>query len=379
MIQIKSKQDCCGCTACEHICPKGCITMQPDEEGFLYPRVAQERCISCGLCEKVCPVIHSNASGKPVAVYAAVNPDEDVRMHSSSGGIFSMLATKVIEAGGAVFGARFDKDWLVSHSKAETEEELGPFRGSKYLQSRIGDTFKEAKEILQNGRIVLFTGTSCQISGLKKYLRKDYPNLLTVDCVCHGVPSPGIWRAFLEETTPTGSRITDISFRNKTSGWKDYTVTVSYETGVKTEIRNIVFRDHPFMQAFLSNLTLRPSCYHCPAKEGASGSDITLGDFWGIDKIDKGMDDGKGTSLILINSAKGARWLDKIEFIRKSEPYEMALKYNPSIAASVPEPPYRTLFMKMFIRKGFHAAHRLLLSPALTKRLRRRLWLQLHK
>ena len=199
MIEIKEKSSCCGCEACVQCCPKQCLTMHEDCEGFLYPQVDESSCIDCGLCEKVCPVIHQNASQEPLSSYIAINPNEEIRLKSSSGGIFTLLAEKIIAEGGVVFGARFDENWDVVHAWTDTIEGLAPLCGSKYVQSRIGNTYNEAKDFLKQGRKVLFSGTPCQIAGLKKFLRKEYANLLTVDFICHGVPSPGVWRRYLSE------------------------------------------------------------------------------------------------------------------------------------------------------------------------------------
>lgn len=199
MIHIIDKSKCCGCNACVQRCPKQCIAMQVDEEGFLYPVVDQSVCIDCGLCEKVCPVINLNEPRQPLQVLAAKNRNEEQRLRSSSGGIFILLAEHIIKQGGVVFGARFDKNWEVEHAYAETLEELEPLMRSKYVQSRIGNTYKEAEQFLKQGRQVLFVGTPCLIAGLKKFLRKEYENLLAVDFICHGVPSPGVWRRYLEE------------------------------------------------------------------------------------------------------------------------------------------------------------------------------------
>ena len=199
MINIIDKKNCCGCNACVQHCPKSCVTMQEDEEGFLYPIVDQEACIDCGLCEKVCPVLNQGEERKPLQVYAANNPNEEIRMQSSSGGVFTLLAETIIQEGGVVFGARFNDDWEVIHDYTETKEELAAFRGSKYVQSRIGDSYCQAEQFLKKGRKVLFTGTPCQIAGLNLFLRKEYGNLLTVDFICHGVPSPGVWKSYLEE------------------------------------------------------------------------------------------------------------------------------------------------------------------------------------
>ena len=247
MIQIKDKSACCGCAACVQICPKQCISLKEDKEGFLYPTVNRNLCIECGKCETVCPKLHSFEAHEPLKVFAAQHFDESARAASSSGGIFTLLADAVINEGGVVFGARFDSDWSAIHDFTETHEGLQAFRGSKYLQSRIRNTYQQAEKFLKSGRQVLFTGTPCQIAGLKKYLRTDYDNLLAVDFVCHGVPSPLVWKKYLEETiacqcekksvllhsnpliSERGSiahihkrKIDTISFRNKDLGWKKY-------------------------------------------------------------------------------------------------------------------------------------------------------------
>lgn len=201
MIHITDKRDCCGCNSCVQRCPKSCIRMREDDEGFLYPEVDESVCIDCGLCEKVCPVIHQARENRPIVVCAAKNKSEEIRYQSSSGGVFTALANEIIREGGVVFGAGFDENWEVKHDCTETVEGLSAFRGSKYVQSRIGDSFKKAEQFLKIGRTVLFSGTPCQIAGLKRFLRKEYDNLLTVDFICHGVPSPGVWREYLKEET----------------------------------------------------------------------------------------------------------------------------------------------------------------------------------
>ena len=199
MINIVEKKDCCGCSACVSKCPKQCISMIVDNEGFSYPYLDKENCIDCGLCEKVCPVINQNEPKKPLRCYAAINPDENIRVKSSSGGIFTMIAEYIIAEGGVVFGAAWNKNWQVEHTYTEVKEGLKVFRGSKYIQSIIGDSFIQVELFLKVGRKVLFSGTPCQIAGLKKFLRKEYNNLITVDFVCHGVPSPGVFRWYMKE------------------------------------------------------------------------------------------------------------------------------------------------------------------------------------
>ena len=241
MIQIKEKYECCGCGACVQRCPKHCIEFIKDKEGFLYPKVDETTCINCGLCEKVCPVINQHSIRKPLDIYAASNTNEVIKAESSSGGIFTILAETIINEGGVVFGARFNEQYEVVHDFTDNISGLAAFRGSKYVQSKIGNSFSEAETFLKQNRKVLFSGTPCQITGLKKFLRKEYSNLVTVDFVCHGVPSPEVWRNYLSSIIrPKGvdgknsvplslndmPSIESISFRDKRNGWKKFGFSV---------------------------------------------------------------------------------------------------------------------------------------------------------
>ena len=371
MIDIKEKHNCCGCSACVQICPQQCISMSADNEGFLYPQVDSAICIDCGLCEKVCPVINQNEPREPLAVYAAKNNNEGIRLKSSSGGIFTLLAEQIISEGGIVFGARFNENWEVVHDYTETIEKLESFRGSKYVQSIIDDNFIKAKQFLTDGRKVLFSGTPCQIAGLKKFLRKEYENLLTVEVVCHGVPSPMVWRDYLDykrtkraagKNTVSSSPnelpiITGISFRDKTHGWKKYGFKICYATSkvvensvsesAKTVSYEITpFNEDLFMKGFLKNLYLRPSCYHCAARQGKSGADVSIADYWGVQVIHPEIDDDRGTGLILISTELGRRYYtsitNQIDYLTSS--YDKAILHNPCIIKSVKEPNKRQLF-----------------------------------
>ncbi len=378
MIRITDKKDCCGCHACVSVCARHSITMQEDNEGFLYPVVDTSTCTDCGLCEKVCPVINQDAPSKPLKVYAAKNRDEEIRRQSSSGGIFTPLAEAVIREGGVVFGAKFDKDWNVVHAWTDTIEGIADFRGSKYVQSTIGSTYTEAREFLKQGRLVLFSGTPCQIAGLKKFLRKEYDNLLTVDVVCHGVPSPLVWRKYLEEVreklraervagknTVSSSLndfpvITGISFRDKTQGWKKFGFRLRYAVSETAE--NLVsdsdtkheydflqpFPENIFMKGFLKNLYLRPSCYACAARSGKSGSDISIADYWGVQNYYPEFDDDKGVGLVLVNTEKGKKAYEKINANSIESTYEQGLKQNPCIELSVVKTKYVDEFWTNF-------------------------------
>ena len=326
MIEIKDKSACCGCSACVQVCPKDCILFNEDNEGFRYPSVDSTKCIDCGLCEKACPVITQNEPRQPIGVYAAKNGNEDVRLSSSSGGIFTALAEIVINRGGVVFGARFDENWEVKHDFTETIEGLSAFRGSKYLQSRIENAYSDVETFLKQDRTVLFSGTPCQVAGLKRYLRREYENLLTTDFVCHGVPSPLVWREYLERASK-GRIISNVNFRNKTESWKKYKFVVEG----KNAIVNQTFFSNEYMQGFLRDIYLRPSCYACPAKSSKSGADITLGDFWGIENYLPEFDDDKGVSLVMVQTEKGATYFNAVKCRRIDTDYERALDGNPSI------------------------------------------------
>ena len=355
MIHIKNKKECCGCSACVQKCPKQCIEMIEDYEGFLYPTVNKDLCINCGMCDKVCPTINQDEPKEPIYTIAAVNRDERTRLLSSSGGIFTMLAESTIDNGGAVFGAAFNEKWEVKHICVEDKSELQKLRGSKYVQSDIGNCYKEAKAYLSAGKEVLFSGTPCQIAGLKKFLRKEYKNLKTIDVVCHGTPSPIAWRKYLDEVSSRYSitQITDIQFRDKTEGWKTFSLSIKYKDKEGSEkIFRETLNENVFMKCFLSNLCLRPSCHACPARKGKSRSDITLADLWGAENICPELDDNKGVSLILLRNQD----LDLLYLDKKEIEYYKALTYNPSIESDTAIPVKRDKFFRILQRAGVHEA-----------------------
>lgn len=347
MIVLKDKQDCCGCGACYQVCPKQCIEMSLDEEGFLYPSVNLSSCVDCHLCEKVCPVLNPNQpNNQSNETFAAINTNDPIRMESSSGGIFTLLAEYIIEQGGVVFGARFNEDWQVVHSYTETKEGLSAFRGSKYMQSETKNTYQQAQSFLESGRMVLYTGTSCQIAGLKNFLRKDYDNLLSVDVICHGAPSPKVWQIYLNQVVDNAkSAIKDIEFRNKDNGWKRFNFKLIYNKDNKDITLSSFHGKNNFMRAFLSDMILRPSCYNCQAKNGKSNSDITLADFWGIQNVLPSLDDNKGTSLLIANTDKGKQLLQNLNNLSLQEvSFAEAIKYNPAYYRSATAHPHRKDF-----------------------------------
>lgn len=352
MIEIDDKSKCCGCYACFNICPKNAITMCEDEYGFKYPKIDKNKCINCGLCEQVCPTKNKNEIENEPKAYASYNLDEEIRMQSSSGGIFSLIAESILEENGIVFGAKFNEKFEVEHDFIERKEELYKFRGSKYVQSSIGVTYKKAKEFLEKDRYVLFTGTPCQVEGLKAYLKKDYDKLYTQDIICHGVPSPKIWKKYLEyRKKQDKEEPVQINFRQKDFGWNLFALLLQYNNSAY----KINHNDDLFMQAFLRNTILRDSCYACNFKKKNRISDITLADFWGIHKILPDMNDNKGISLVIINSEKGNKIFEKIKDKIKYEKInlEEAINFNQSMICSVKKPKHRKEFFENITEENF--------------------------
>ena len=304
------KKECCGCTACVHICPVNCITMQEDEEGFLYPVIEEEKCIHCHKCVGVCPVRNTKQINTKTKTFVGYCTDKEIRKQSSSGGIFSVVAEWIIQQKGIVFGAAFDDNFEVHHIAIETKAELEKLRGSKYVQSRLENVYLEVKQYLEMKRIVLFTGTACQIAGLKNYLNTEDENLYTIDVLCHGVPSPKIWRMYLDEKQKQyHSSIEQYEFRNKENGWKNYFINILFSDKQQYMVR---YFEDDFMGMFLGNIDLRPSCHACHFKGFPKISDMTIGDCCGIENHMPDMDDDKGTSVIMVHSSNGKRMLEGV-------------------------------------------------------------------
>jgi coenzyme F420-reducing hydrogenase beta subunit len=317
---VAAKENCTGCSACYSICPNGCIKMEPDIEGFLEPVIDEQKCSHCGLCEKICPV-----NNKPKA-YAVINRDETIRSKSTSGGMFQLFAQQIIKQNGTVFGVGFDEKFSVKHSSTKTLEGLAIFRRSKYVQSDIGDTFKNCKQLLENGEAVLYSGTPCQIAGLKTFLQKDYQKLLCLDIICMSVPSPKLWENYLKyQTKRNSSGIKNIAFRYKQPNWKQSKLHIFFENGETY----VGIRD-PYSAIFSSDLCARRSCYKCRFRNFKRESDITIADFWGIEKVFPEIDDNKGTSLVFVNSSKGEEYFNEINDLCIVKPVEVndAVQYN---------------------------------------------------
>lgn len=339
MIDIIDKTLCCGCWACSNVCPKSCIDMKEDQEGFLYPEVRKADCVDCHLCEKVCPVLNTKEKRSPKKIFAAKNKDRKVVEKSSSGGVFFHFAKQFILEGGVVFGARFDKDWNVVHDYTDNVDGISQFMTSKYVQSQIGNTYSLVKDFLKSGRKVLFTGTPCQIGGLHNFLRKQYPNLLTMDFLCHGVPSPKVWKMYLYQeaneyvasaqravdrntvlhSLQSMSLIEDINFREKSEGWQKFRFVLRFAEPSCEGKRNSVLsssshNENVYMKGFLNDLYLRPSCYKCKFKRFQSQSDITIADYWAIARVRKEFYDRNGVSMVFINDEHALAYLTPTVF-----------------------------------------------------------------
>ena len=319
--------------------------MIENNEGFLYPKVDSDKCIECGLCEKVCPAISPvKLNNSECKAFAAINNNEAIRMESSSGGVFTAIAEKILQTGGKVFGAKFSEDFKsVIHSWTDNLDGLKDFRGSKYLQSNIHESFKECERFLKAGEKVLYSGTPCQIQGLKNYLRKEYDNLLTIDFICHGVPSPLLWKKYVEyRETIAASKVVKASFRRKNCGWKKFSLFLGFAND--TEYSKISDKDS-YMQMFLKNMCLRKACYDCPAKGLERVSDVTVADFWGIQNEYPDFDDDKGTSLIIVHNLKIIDFFVEVCKIKEID-LNKGLKYNYAMLKSVAKAKQREFFFK---------------------------------
>lgn len=384
MIHPTKKKDCCGCSACEQVCPVSCIRMQEDAEGFSYPVADTETCIDCGLCEKVCPFIHPGMSRRPERVYAVKNRREEVRRESSSGGVFALLAGRTLEEGGVVFGACFDDRWEVVHGHAVDENGVERFYGSKYVQSRIGNAYREAERFLKEGRPVLFSGTPCQVAGLKRFLRKEYPNLLAVDFICHGVPSPLVWRSYLNELLsrklhrPVAS-VRSIGFRDKHRGWKLYGLRIVCNSGKTSGLIRLPLYLDAYLRGFLSDLYLRPACYACAVRGLKSGSDVTLGDYWGCRRSFPDFDDDRGVSAVLLHTEKGRTYFESLPADKRLSAYEDVLRKNPALEESSEQPSGRQTFFDSFLRIGVIASVRKLTGMTVRERIKTDLYLFLRR
>ena len=362
---LADKNQCTGCTACANICPKSCIEMKEDDEGFSYPVIDNSRCISCLACERVCPILNNHThKDEETKAYAALSKNDETRLESSSGGIFSELAKLVLQANGIVYGAKYDNDFKVIHTGIEDIESLKELRGAKYSQSDLSTIFQTVKKQLNNGRQVLFSGTPCQIGGLKAFLKKDYDNLYCIDFVCHGVPSPLVWKKYIEyrSQVDADNQVPEyINLRNKESGWSHYSYQVEFAYSKSNHYLCQNDKDL-YMSLFVNNYILRRSCSNCYYKGYSRESDITLGDFWGIWDILPSMDDNKGTSVVFTHSNKGEKLLNSAAIHLQSNPVtlDQATMMNPSLLKSSFPKENRERVLKEISQNGFHTKDKII-------------------
>lgn len=354
MLGYANSSNCSGCSACEQKCPVHCIRMEYDEYGFTYPRINVDECINCGLCEKVCYLYQDNAQvNTPIRVFAARNPNTTIRKESSSGGVFSLFAENVISRGGYVVGASWNDDWMVEHIVIDKISQLNRLRTSKYVQSKIDDCYIKTEQLLKKGHIVLFSGMPCQISGLRAFLAKDYDNLFCVECVCFGVPSPGVWVGYLNELLlKLGKKremINSINMRDKSSGWEGYSCSINFSDGTRYS-QNA--EDDLWMRGYRNGLFTRPSCYNCARKIDHSLADITIGDFWGMSELIPELNDHMGEGIVIVNSHKGEALIEKSNCKADVElDVSRVIPLNPAISSNI-EVDNKKLFFERLQKKN---------------------------
>lgn len=339
MEHITDFNRCTGCAACASRCPVQCITMAPDAEGFLRPVIDQDACLDCGKCARSCPVNTDPVAHPAPTAYAAINKDEEIRRTSSSGGVFALLAHAILADGGAVCAPVFAEDFSVHHIVTRDPADLKRLQGSKYVQSDIGDCYAAVKDLLEDGIPVLFSGTPCQTAGLQAALGRSYDHLYLQDIICHGVPSPMVWKKYLAEQ---GAPVKAASFRDKSNGWLTFSMRIETETGVYCQ----TLQKDPYLKLFLRDLDLRPSCYDCAFKSIGRPVDLTLADYWGVGRAQADFFDGKGTSLLLVHSDKGQALLDRVSASLRITKTDLAaaISFNPAADRSVARPDARAAF-----------------------------------
>lgn len=355
MINITNKSQCTGCTACQQVCGHKAIGMHFDGYGHSYPVVDTNLCTNCGLCEKVCPMLHkdkipTDTNLNKLKVYAVYNKDAEVRSKSTSGGVFSVLSKRILEMGGVVYAARFDEKYHILHDSFSSYDKIAPFRGSKYAQSDLGDTFKSIKKELKD-KPVLFVGTPCQIAGLKSYLLMDYDNLYTCDFICMGISSPVIWEKYLHEKWANYT-INKIFFKDKRDGWHNWKMLINYNNNKEYLVKG---GDDPFFYGYLSHLTYRASCFECPFRTCERISDFTIADCWGIDKVHPEFDDNKGCTTLILQSEKAQVLFDDIKCSLNWEEYDIedVKKYNPYVVYKIQPHPKREEFYQRYKNDGY--------------------------
>ena len=351
MTPYSDKEKCTGCGACAEACFNNSIRMESDDDGFLYPIVIAETCINCGRCTKVCDMSRVSSLKREKRAFLAFSRNEELRQASSSGGVFSELANYYIENGGVVYGGAFDYGYSgVSHIRCDTPLDLHKIQGSKYIQSKMSGVFMNVRRDLEQGREVLFSGTPCQINGIKAFLDKEYSNFLCISVICHGVPSPKVWEEYLHSIEMTIGKVLYVDFRDKRrKGWLNYHITMK---GLKRDYSVVADEDY-YMNGFIENLFLRPSCYACDGIIKTENADIILGDYWGCEKQFMDLDHFMGCSAVIVNTPRGQRAIDSLNSkltLKDSSVYNIK-KENPSYDCRAVENIYRRAFFNSLNNK----------------------------
>ena len=351
LFNAKNKEKCCGCSACFAVCPTDAIALTSDSEGFLYPAINMDRCIECNKCVSVCPLKRERKHREETKLFYAVkHSKKDIILKSSSGGFFTAVSDSILKKGGVVYGVCFDKNLQATHIRTDNQLLRNKMCGSKYLQSDLGRTFQMVKEDLEKGTTVLFTGTPCQVEGIYGYIGKNYEKFYTIDIICHGVPSPLMFSEHIKHIEKKRrAKVIDYKCRSKVKGWHTHTEEAFFENG-KSEAGTPLLQEHKIL--FYKGYILRPSCYDCLFTNLKRPSDITMGDFWGIENSMPEWDDQKGTSMLLINTQKGKELFnDAGEHIdyRESHTYGR----QPQLEKSAGMPCDREAFWKSYVSRGY--------------------------
>lgn len=350
---FENSKDCAGCTACVNKCPKKAITLIEDKEGFLYPKIDNDKCVECGICLKTCPIRNDNRDSITQTTYLSKNKNAEIRKNSSSGGTFYALAEFIIKEKGIVYGAILNEKMEVIHSKTNSIKELKKMMGSKYVQSNLGEIFKDIQNELINNKKILFVGTPCQVAGLKSFLGKKYDTLFLCDLVCHGVPSPKIWNEYVKLVEDkSNKKLKNYIFRSKINGWHSHTEIAEFLNG-DTEKETSLINSNK--ELFYSSLVLRPSCYSCKFANTNRISDITIADAWGIEKVAKEFDDNLGTSLVIVNTKNGEKLFNNIADNLLIKQIKLNDCLQPQLKHPIKEPSNRDAFWNYYYKKGFES------------------------
>lgn len=358
IVLFDKKEKCCSCAACMNICPTQAITIKPDADGFKFSEINNDLCIECGLCNKVCAFQNIPVNGDgPMATYVAISKNSDVLLTSASGGIFAALASIVFEKNGVVFGCTFNRNMEPEHICINNPSDMKKLQGSKYVQSNIRNTYAEAEKYLKEGIWVLFTGTPCQIAGLKSYLGKDYDNLITTDIICHGVPSVDFFKGYINylEDKLKG-KVIDLKFRDKSKGWGHIEKVIYKKDGILKEKLIQPFNSY-YHSYFLKGYILRESCYKCKYACGSREGDITMGDYWGIEKAHPEIVTKEGVSVLLVNSKKGIGLIDDLsKYLQLAESiFEKARVHNGPLNRPNAKSEKREIIFKTWREGGYKA------------------------